>query len=152
VRHPNGFAYSQWQVKSNAKGIPWSKKIPLWQSAFTWLKKNLIVELFFKKSKYLRVHYEDFIKYPTQVIKRTEEILDCRLDDQLSFIDGNKMKLGEQHLTRGNLDAVGKGKEEIVLKLDERWKRNMKWWNIVLVTLITWPLLLKYFLFDKIKR
>ena len=152
VRHPNGFAYSRKWVKLNSEGVPWSKAIAFRQSAFTWLKKNSVIELFFQKSKYLRVHYEDFIKNPTQVIKRTRKMLNHQLDGQLSFINGSRVNLGEQHITSGNVDAVGKQKEEIVLKLDERWKRDMKWWNIVFVTLITWPLLLKYFIADKMMK
>ena len=42
------------------------------------------------------------------------------------------------------MDAFKKGREEIILKSDEQWKHHMKWVDIILVTLITWPLMLKY--------
>ena len=152
VRHPNGFAYSQRRVKLTSKNVPWSKKIAFWQSAFIWLKKNLVIELFFLKSKYLRVYYEDFIENPAQIVKRIRKMLNYQLDEQFSFINGNKVKLGEQHITRGNLNSFNKQKEEITLELDECWKHNMRWWNIVFVILITWPLLLKYFIDDKMMK
>jgi hypothetical protein len=163
VRDPRGVAYSQSQPKlqsnsnlSQLQGVnpfiltgftTW--KVKPWRSAWGWIRKNFLVELLFKRrtGKYLRIHYEDFVENPTKVLKEIENMLDIeRSEEHLNFIKGNRIKLGEHHLTWGNVSSFGKGEEEIVLKLDNRWKRNMKLINIILVTLITGPLLLKYFL------
>jgi len=151
VRDPRGFAHSHSRIKFSSKDVVWSKKRHPLQSALSWFKKNLVIELFFPKGRYLRVHYEDFIENPTNVLANIGDMLGVNLE-QFDFIQGKTVKLGKHHLTRGNIDAVIKGEEELVLKLDERWKRDMKWWNIVLVTLVTWPLLLKYFIVDKIMK
>jgi hypothetical protein len=153
VRDPRGFAHSHSRIKFSSENVSWSEKRNPLRSALSWFKKNLVIELFFPriKGKYLRVRYEDFIENPTNVLANIGNMLGINLE-RFDFIQGKTVNLGKHHLTRGNIDAVIKGEEELVLKLDERWKRDMKWWNIVLVTLITWPLLLKYFIANKIMK
>ncbi len=153
VRDPRGFAHSHSRIKFSSQKVSWSEKRNPLRSAFSWAKKNWVVGLLFprRKGRYLRVHYENFIENPTNTLANIGNMLGINLE-RFDFIQGKTVKLGKHHLTRGNIDAVIKGEEEIVLKLDERWKRDMKWWNIVLVTLITWPLLLKYFIVDKIRN
>ncbi|GEM_PF-1341010 len=151
VRDPRGFAHSHSRIKFSSENVHWSEKRKSLNSAVSWFKKNLVIELFFPKGRYLRVHYEDFIENPTNVLANIGNILSINLG-LFDFIQGKTVKLGKHHLTRGNIDAIIKGEEELVLKLDERWKRDMKWWNIILVTLITWPLLLKYFVVDKMMK
>lgn len=148
VRDPRGVVYSWNRVKCTSKNVPWSPKISLLQATFSWIKKNGFIQFLFsrKKGKYLRIHYEDFIKNPTQTIKEIEELLGIELKSS-HFLDKNVVQLGENHMIGGNIDATKTG--EIVLKLDERWKREMKWWDVALTTLITSPLLLKYSIVDK---
>jgi len=154
VRDPRGVVHSWNTIKYTSKNVPWSPKINVLQAAFTWMKRNMFTEFLFswKKGKYLRIHYEDFVENPTEIIMQIGEMLGLKLDDSLDFIDGKKLGLGVNHLVGGNIDAINKGSAKIVLKLDERWKRDMKWWKIVLVTLITWPLSLKYFIVDKMMK
>jgi len=153
IRDPRGVANSRNRQKflpnSNVPTV--SKTINPILTVLSWIKKNLFIEFIFsrRKGRYLRIHYEDFIENPSKEIKKIGSMLGLELN-HLDLIEGNKIKLGECHLSAGNIGLLGK--EEIVLKLDERWKHDMKWWNIVLVTLITWPLLLKYFIVDKMMK
>ncbi len=151
VRDPKGVVYSWNKIKYTSRNVPWSPKINSLQSAFTWLKRNGLTDFLFsrKKGKYLRIHYEDFVENPTQTVKEIGNMLGIELESS-HFIHGNTVQLGKNHLSGGNINTVEKG--EIVLKLDERWKRDMKWWKVVLVTLVTWPLLLKYFIVDKMMK
>jgi len=149
VRDPRGFVHSSTQTKLTRRGLLWSKgRFFLW-NATTWLKKNLILELLFasRKDKYLRVCYEDFITNPIETLKQVEAMLGLPI--ATDFVKDNAIKVGTNHLTRGNIDAVKRSEEKVVLKLDNRWKREMKWWKVFLVSMITWPLLLKYYVFSK---
>ena len=96
----------------------------------------------------MQVHYEDLITNPAVVVRKIANLLNLKLE-HVDFIKGNKISLGESHLIGGNLDAFRRGREEIILKPDERWKHNMKLVDIILVTSITGPLLLKYSIFRK---
>lgn len=152
VIDPRGFAHSGSKIKFASGNVPWSPKIHPFRSAFSWLKRNWFIErvLSRKKGRYLRVHYEDFIENPIQTLKEIGALLGIKLEPN-DLIKNNTIHLGENHFSAGNIDAITK-QGKIVLKLDERWKRDMKWWNIVLVTLITWPLFLKYFIVDKMMK
>lgn len=101
------------------------------------------------KGKYLRVHYEDFIENPINTLKEIGSMLNLKLED-FKFIQGKNITLGESHLSCGNIDAFKKG--EIALKVDERWKQGMSLGTKLWVTLMTWPLMLKYFLTKKFKE
>ncbi|MDM8569958.1 sulfotransferase domain-containing protein [Thiotrichales bacterium HSG1] len=153
IRDAKGVAHSRSMTKywPNSK-VVWLPRVAPWRAAITWVKRNLFIELAFakKKDRYLRVHYEDLIENPTQTVKRIGKLLGLELK-QLDFIDGKNVVLGDTHLTGGNIYVSAKtGKT--ALKLDERWKSDMKWWNVVLVSLITWPLTLRYSIIDKIKK
>jgi hypothetical protein len=114
--------------------------------------RNFFIEIMFsqKTGRYLRIHYEELIENPGKEIKRIQHMLGLT-PNPLSFIEGNRIKLGICHLSAGNIGLLGK-EEEVVLKQDERWKHEMKWWNVLIVTMMTWPLLLKYFILDKMMK
>jgi len=152
VRDSRGVAHSRGVTKCLPNSnVVWLAGVSSWRTAVSWLKRNLFIEFAFskRKGKYIRVHYEDFIENPTKTVKKIGNLLGLELK-QLDFIDDKSVVLGETHLIGGNVYVSKKGRT--VLKLDERWKRDMKWWKIVLVTLITWPLLLKYFVVDKMMK
>jgi hypothetical protein len=157
IRDPRGVSYSRQQLKfaSPRAKKPWTPQIPYSKSALSWVKRNIFIEMKLARSgKYLRVHYEDLIENPSAVVKEIADLLNLKLEN-IDFIkenSENKVFLGESHLIGGNLDALKKGPEEIVLKRDERWKHHMKWLDIMLVTFITWPLILKYSIFRKLLK
>ncbi len=151
IRDPRGVAYSWQRMKfaDAAAKKPWTPKIPPLQSAWSWIKRNIFIELMFAKSKkYLRVHYEDLVDNPADTIKKIAQLLNLQAE-HLDFIEGNKIQVGENHLIGGNLGVFREGRGEIVLKSDKKWQVNLKWLDIILVTLMTWPLRLKYFLTRK---
>jgi hypothetical protein len=157
IRDPRGVSYSRQQLKfasPNAKK-PWSRQVSTFKSALTWVKRNIFIEMKLARSgKYLQVHYEDLVENPSAVVAKIANLLNLKLE-HIDFINENKKSsvfLGESHLIGGNLDAFKKGPEKVVLKPDERWKHHMKWLDIMLVTLITWPLMLKYLIARKIPK
>ena len=146
IRDPRGVSYS-WQRLKFASSISkksWTPQISPLKTALSWVKRNVFIELMFAKTeKYLQISYEDLVENPLEVVKRIANLLNLK-SEQLDFIKGQKILVGESHLIGGNMDAFKKGREEIILKSDEQWKHHMKWVDIILVTLITWPLMLKY--------
>lgn len=151
IRDPRGVSYSWQQLKfaSPSAKEPWTPQIPYFKSALSWVRRNIFIELMFARTgKYLQVHYEDLVANPAAVVGKIANLLNLKLEN-IDFIKENKIFLGESHLIGGNLDALKKGREEIILKPDERWKHHMKLMDIILVTFITWPLILKYSIFRK---
>lgn len=154
IRDPRGVSYSWQQLKfaSPSAKKPWTPQFPPSKSALKWLKRNIFIEMKWARSgKYLRIHYEDLVENPSAVVAKIANRLSLKLEN-IDFIKGNRVSLGENHLIGGNLDALKKGREEIVLKPDERWNQHMKWLDIMLVTFITWPLMLKYSIARKIHK
>lgn len=152
VRDPRGYVHSMNRIKMNSKNEPWSGKTSILKAAFTWLKKNLIVEFFFakRKGKYLRIHYEEFIQNPFESLEEIGKMMGIELGDHLHhLIDGKKFILGVHHISRGNIDFFRRRRENIVLRTNERWKEEMSKKNIFWVNLITWPLRLRYTLSRK---
>ncbi|MDY6991469.1 MAG: sulfotransferase [Pseudomonadota bacterium] len=144
IRDPRGVVYSMSKVKFNKNNIAWSPSISPIKSAFMWLKRNFFIEFFLrkKKRKFLRINYEDFVTQPKVVFEKISN--NFKLDLKQLNIQNNKIRLKQAHLCGGNIDGFKKGDEEISLKLDDRWKREMKLKHIVLTTLITLPLLIFY--------
>lgn len=151
IKDPRSFVHSMNKAKYTSKNEVWSPRVPPLQSISSWMKRNIFIELIFSKykGKYLRVHYEDFIEDPIRTLNEIGRLLNLKLEN-FEFIRGKKITFGECHLSCGNIDAFKKG--EIILKVDERWKQEMNFGTKFLVTLMTWPLLLKYFLAKKLKR
>ncbi|BAP56451.1 hypothetical protein THII_2154 [Thioploca ingrica] len=151
IRDPRGVSYSWQRLKfsSSTAKKSWTPQISPLKTALSWVKRNIFIEFMFARTeKYLQVSYEDLVENPSAVVKKIANLLNLKLEP-LDFIKGQKITLGESHLIGGNLDAFKKGGEEIILKPDERWKHQMKWVDIILVNLITWPLMLKYSLSQK---
>jgi len=152
VRDPRGVIHSWNQVKLTPRSrTPWSKKIGIWQGTLSWLKRDWIAGFLFSKrpGKYLRIHYEDFIEDPIGNLEAIGKMLGLELKGNLNFIDGKKVKFREHHMIGANIDAFKRGEEEVMLKMDERWRQGMAKKHLWLVNLLTWPMRLKYALVDK---
>jgi hypothetical protein len=133
---------------SRATVFSWSKKKnELWkahplQTAAVWSSRNIAAE-FLKKgqsNKYLKMRYEDFIKNPQEGVRAILNILNVD-KVQLPFISSNEVMLETSHGLCGNPGRFNRGVEKLVL--DNRWK-EMKLFDNLIATFLTWPLLLKY--------
>ncbi len=136
IRDARATVYS-WTQKKRGLWTEKSHKLSL-----RWCVRNITAELLGKKldSKYLILQYENFIERPL-------ESVDCILNlvkenpMKLPFINKTEVKLGTSHGICGNPDRFKAG--IIKLRLDEKWKR-MKTIDKTFVTVLTWPLLLRY--------
>jgi hypothetical protein len=134
---------------SRATSYSWlRKKEGLWQtnpfeSSLVWNLRNISTEIMVKKlnQKTLRVYYEKFVDEPQKIVKKILNFIDEK-DGNLPFIDRYKILLQASHSIYGNPNRFQTGKVEI--KIDDRWKQDMKGSHKLLVTLLTWPLLSRY--------
>jgi hypothetical protein len=137
VRDPRAIAYS------------WRKKIKQMHifsptySSINWLNRNIASE-FFKKEKninFLQISYENFITEPKKIIRNILNFVEEKASN-LPFVDKYKVKLNTNHTIWGNPNRIKTG--IIKLKFDNEWKTKMKLKHKLLVTILTFPLLLKY--------
>ena len=95
----------------------------------------------FKSKNYFLVKYEDMAKDIKGTITNVLSELNCS-NKSLDFITDNCVNLGENHTVSGNPVRFEKG--AVVIKPDTEWKQSFSVSRKWLVTLLTWPLLLKY--------
>jgi hypothetical protein len=136
VRDARATAYSWIQKKD---GI-WTEKPA--KLSLRWVLRNLTAEQLGKDlvGKYMKLHYEDFIKEPIKSIENILKLIN-ESSTKLPFTEDNKVQLREGHGICGNPNRFKR--DLIKLELDERWKQMRKV-DKYSVTLISWPLLLKY--------
>ncbi len=137
IRDPRATAYSWLRKKDGLR------QINSIGSSLVWDVRNIATEMFKIKwsGKFLKLYYEDFIAKPRETV---ESILDLVHENpvHLPFVAEHKVKLGINHSIYGNPDRFKAG--EFTLQLDEEWKTKMNVLHKIIVTALTWPLLLKY--------
>jgi hypothetical protein len=136
IRDPRAAAYSWLRKKEGFS------QMSSFRTALSWNARNFMLDLLgsgFDK-RYMRLKYEDFIAYPTRVIKA---IMDFVGEEQkeLTFIKDDEVELGLNHCVFGNPDLFKTGM--VKLRLDEKWKAMGRRDRIVATTL-TWPLMNRY--------
>ncbi len=146
IRDARAVAYSWWQrrkVEPDRAKHPYMERHHPIESSLLWNSWNATAEIFWRHSPvhYMALRYEDFIDKPRE---STEQILSLvgEHDLQLPFVNEREVKLGFNHTVSGNPNRFRTG--TVRLRRDEEWMSLMTLSNRVLVTLLTWPLLMKY--------
>jgi hypothetical protein len=147
VRDSRGAAYS-WLRKKTRPDIQGETEIkvqtnPL-RSSGAWLVRNILVEglKYYPDAKYRLIRYEDFIDYPDEVISSISNFVQ---EDAgaAPIMKDRLLSLKPNHTAAGNI-WVRFESGTVKLRRDDEWKTKMKVTQRGLVTLLTWPLLLKY--------
>lgn len=111
-------------------------------SAAWWLLYNLSMETLKRSvSKYALIRYEDFIDNPKEVISRILTLVEEE-NASLPLVGDRTIRLGTNHWVAGNPVRFKRG--TIELRLDKEWQSRMNKSDRYLVTVLTWPLLMKY--------
>jgi hypothetical protein len=142
VKDPRGVA-SSWS-KTKAYLHPQS----VIRTGAGWLVQNSIIEfLRLRKIQYKRIIFEDFIANPKRTL---EEILTFIKSGQmdLSFLQATKASIRSQHNLASNPDKLSET-QEISIK-PRRW--DLPLYKNILVSVVTFPLLVKYYLFPRLSR
>jgi hypothetical protein len=106
----------------------------LWQAATELLWRG-------RPDRYLRVRYEDFVRAPAEVVGRVAELVGER-PAELPFQSDATVWLGPTHSVSGNPNRFATGPVEV--RPDDQWVERMGRADRLLVTAVTWPLLLHY--------
>jgi hypothetical protein len=124
--------------------IEFMRKYPLWKSSMRWAYSNLGAEPFKEYAKkYILIRYENFASAPREMTMRILDSIDERREyTELPFIEEHIVRLGITHTQSGNPSRFSHG--DISIQPDNEWKQKLKLGEKVLVTLLTWPLLIRY--------
>jgi hypothetical protein len=142
VRDPRGVCSSLQQYKS--KGEPrcqWYNPI---HASLSWNLKNSAVEMLLNRSpeRYLRMRYEDFVQNPKTAVESVLNLVQEKVT-QLPFKDDFTVEMGVDHIFAGSPSSrseIG----AVKLRLDERWKKEMKPTDKAVITGLSLPWMLKY--------
>jgi sulfotransferase family protein len=145
IRDSRAVAYS-WRREKIRPEIHWEKKFMaqrgILKSASRWNSLQMLAQKLRRTSQgYTLLRYEDLVRMPEGSLSKLFADLGIERPS-LDFLDGLHANLKTSHTVSGN--PVRFTNKEIKIQPDMQWQhamaRHQKW----LVTLITWPLLLKY--------
>jgi hypothetical protein len=143
IRDPRATAYS-WRRK---KALPdkrgggfMQQQGPLKASAL-WTLWNATAQLFWRRSgRYLRVRYEDLIDEPEVTVREICAFVG-EPPDGLPFVAPHEVRLEPSHSVAGNPSRFTTG--TVPLRSDDEWRARMRRSDRLVVTSVTWPLLLQ---------
>lgn len=145
VRDPRAVQYSCLKRK-DPKYRKWRDHNPL-TGCLTWSACNLTIERFWQQSdRYLQLHYETFAQNPRAAV---EQILDLVQEnvEHLPISEAGEIELHTNHTAIGNDNRFKTG--TVALRLDERWKSEMKPFDQLAVSVFASPLCWRYGYFQK---
>lgn len=145
IRDSRAVAHS-WRREKIRPEIYWEQKFmgqrKILTSATRWVSLLKLSEKLQHASKqYAVLRYEDLVNNPQKSLSVLFSDLAIE-QPSLDFIDGFHASLKTSHTVSGN--PVRFTNKEIKIKPDIEWRRAMATRHKWLVTLLTWPLLLKY--------
>jgi hypothetical protein len=114
------------------------------KAGFEWIIDNLLFHILGTTGvPHALLRYETLVREPRTQIHRVLGLLGEREDiSDLRFIQDGSVELGASHSVSGNPMRFHRG--HVPLRVDDEWKRKMDRNDRVLVSAITWPLLLRY--------
>jgi hypothetical protein len=146
VRDSRGVAFSWQQTvpKQTTFGPAQLPRYGVVAASLRWTVYNALTRSLRRLGvPYLLVRYEDLVAEPMKVLTRVGVHAGIDLEPgALSFIDGREVGLRPNHTVEGNPMRVGT--RHLVLRSDERWKREMSRARRGAVALLTLPSLRRY--------
>jgi sulfotransferase family protein len=144
IRDPRATAYS-FRRKRELPDFG-DSRLMLRQSPMTtarrWVKGQTLTELLGRRRHvhYLRLRYEDFIRDPQASLQRILGLVGETAEARL--LDSRKVHLRPTHSVSGNPNRFTVG--DVVLRLDDEWVTKMRRRDVLAVTAVTWPLLIRH--------
>lgn len=152
IRDSRAVAYSRQRKKMNP-AVHWKKaymgRSSILRSCMDWNLSNLFMQVLYTSTPQYTavVRYEDLVDKPRETVLKLLKELELDSSD-VRFISGNTVELGVAHTASGNPMRFKQGQIEI--HPDVEWKQKMPVLKRLIVTALTWPLLLKYGYFREV--
>jgi hypothetical protein len=146
VRDPRAVAYSWRRKKFDPGRNGLFARLGISRSSIMWNVWNVGVEIVAKTNpkmskQYLFVRYEDFIENPIRWVNEIRKFLDESIDTSFP-LDDQRLFVVPNHNIAANPIRFQKG--TIAINADNEWLHKMRPKDKIFVTMMTWPLLLKY--------
>lgn len=141
VRDPRAVAHS-WhrRVARPEDGSPMTRWSPA-RTSLHWLTQNLSLELLARRGvPVTRIRYEDLLEAPADTLRRLVGRIGLR--PRLDFLTAREAELSRAHTASGNPMRFTVGR--IGLVPDDGWRTAVPIRHRRLVTVLTWPLMVKY--------
>lgn len=142
VRDPRACAFSWTRRKEGEPGRLLDQQGPIYTTSY-WMVWNPTVRHLWRRraGRYLFVRYEDFVREPQRVIRKTLELVGA--DPALCPVDEDGcVQVQPTHTIEGNSTRFLRG--EVRIRADQEWSREMPVASRAIVSAMTWPYLFRY--------
>jgi hypothetical protein len=140
VRDPRAAAFS-WRRRRSLDGDErLMTRHPVWKSAVLWSVWNAATIRLWRRGRYLRVRYEDFVADPAGTVARIAAFAGSA-PPALPFAPDGTVRLAPTHSVAGN--PVRHRTGGIAVTADDEWRTAMSRRAYAVVTALTLPLLLR---------
>jgi hypothetical protein len=144
VRDSRGVAYS-WTKRVPRPEVRGSTSfMPVYhpaRAAAEWTADNLLFQLLGRSRRYGRIRYERLVRDPGPVLRGALRMMGLP-DGDLPFVRSDHAILDATHSVSGNPMRFQRGRVD--LRVDDEWMGHMPAAQRVLVSAMTWPLLVGY--------
>jgi hypothetical protein len=144
IRDPRATAYSWLRKKRlpDRAGTAFMQRQGPVKASALWALWNTAAGLLWARSpRYLRVHYEAFVRDPRAVVDRV--LAHAGLPEgSAPFVSDTEVELSDNHTVAGNPSRFSTGR--VAIRADDEWITAMRRWDRARVTAVTWPLLARY--------
>lgn len=143
TRDPRGVAHSFLRKRVNDGSLNWARDLTPLNASLRWNFQNSAIEVLSKRFRHRHLHlrYEDFAADPPGFLQHILTFVG-ESRSSLPLLDGRSINIESQHTVYGNANRFRTGKIEI--REDREWETQMKRYDQMLVTSVTWPLMIKY--------
>jgi hypothetical protein len=140
VRDPRGVVHSRLR---SAERRGFSLTPPPAGFAAVWTVWNPLIELVWRRRRYLRLRYEDFVANPEDAVRRIAALVG-EAADPLPFVARDTVTLAPTHSVAGNRNRFQTGKVRI--RLDDEWRSasRLSARERRAVTALSWPARARY--------
>jgi hypothetical protein len=143
TRDPRASAFSFLSKKVAHGKLLWARDTAPFSASLKWNYKHTTLDLLSKRfrNRALHIRYEDFVARPEESLRRMLVFIG-EAQAPLPLQRDRTLNLAIQHTVSGNPSRFVRGK--VRLRENRSWQTQLRRRDRVLVTAMTWPLLMKY--------
>lgn len=144
IRDPRGCSFSWKRKKRLGSDGNLMAIFPPPRAGALWIRANVATEMLWRKSdRYFRVRYESLIDAPHATVSQLVHEINAASEPSVNrLLEGDSVELAPSHSISANPMRFDHG--PIKFHGDAEWKHSMALRDKAVVTLMTWPWLLRY--------